>query len=308
MTNQTSARNALLRGIALETLIFTLAAFLPFVSIPAIVHAQETQFTPLAITDGLNVSRGRFTPESPDAFTLPPEQVCDLVINGWGWTDCAGIDAFVIGSTPETDSIILREPVSDGYVAFDDWTQDGADELSQQIEADLKASARGQSERTGQRIEFVGWRVDPTLDRDEQIMFYATDWSFDGDVTTNVNATFFDRRGYVVAEIIPYESTLDSARIAAIIRENRDAYHPAEGQDYASFVTGDKVAAVGALGLLGAFFGIKYGKAAAGGLAALLLFAKKFIVVIAVAALAAGGALFRAIGRMFGSRRDGGEV
>ncbi|MEM7644138.1 MAG: DUF2167 domain-containing protein [Pseudomonadota bacterium] len=292
-----------LKSFALDSLIFTVAAFLPFVGTPAIVHAQETTFTPLPITGGLNVSRGQYTPENQGAFTLAAEDYCDLLINGWGWPDCDGIDAFVFDSTEATDSLILYTPDSSGYVTFEDWTPDAAEALVGEIETALLASARDQSARTGTDIRFLGWRVPPTLDREAQTMFYATDWSFDGDVSINVSATLFDRRGYVEASMIPFSTDLDAAQVQALIRENVAGYVPTQGQDYASFVTGDKVAAVGALGLLGGFFGVKYGKAAAGGLMAALLAGKKFIGIALIALLAAGGAILRGLVGLFG-RRD----
>lgn len=282
-----------------ELVIMTFISFLPYVAIPAIAQAQ-VNFDPLPASGGVNLQAGSFTPPNSEAFTLPKGQVCTLVTEEWGWEDCVGIDRMVFVSTPETDNLMIMTPNRDGYVEMDDWTEEDAAEMIRQIEASLKKSAISQSERTGDDIEFRGWRVRPTLDRQNHFLYYATDWSFNGDITTNIKATVFDRRGYIVMAMVPLDSALNSAGVNNLIRANLQGYSPSLGESYSSFVTGDKVAAVGALGVLGTLVGVKYGKAIAGGaLVFLLALAKKFFIVIPLVVLGGIGTLWSRLKRSF---------
>ncbi|MEM9796938.1 MAG: DUF2167 domain-containing protein [Pseudomonadota bacterium] len=296
--------SAAFRKLPKEFLILTLMSFVPFAGVPAITHAQEAASGPFTTAAPVNVSRGQIVPSDPETFSVPKTDYCPVVSQDWGWGHCEGIDAFLVASTPKTDSMIVNTPVSDGYVTFDDWTEESAAALIVEIEASLRASASEQQRIAGYPIEFAGWRVSPTLDRDRSIMYYATDWIFDGEPTINIFATQFDRYGYVDFSVIPVATDIGAAEVKSLIVDNLALYQPAPQQDYASFQSGDKVAAVGALGLLGSFFGVKYGKAAAGGIAAALVFLKKFGIVIVLAALGLGAKLFGGLRRMLGGGRS----
>lgn len=264
-------------------------AFVPYVATPAIVQAQDLNLSPFPIADGLSVSRGRIDPSRSEAMALSPEDTCTLVREAWGWPNCQGIDGFIIDTTSSTDSMMIYAPDSNGYVTFDDWTDEGVTELMAAIEADLRLGAEGQSASLGYPVLFKGWRVPPTLDRERAIMYYATDWQFDQDRTINVSVTQFDRSGFIEFNLIPIDSNMSEEKMRGLIIDNLALYQPVAEQSYASFVTGDKVAAVGALGLLGTFFGVKYGKAAGGFLVALLAFGKKFLIFGIMGVVALGG-------------------
>lgn len=294
-----NAMKATLRGVARETLIFTVAAFLPYVAMPVIAHAQES-FDPLSVSDGVRLHSGIFRPLNPDAFTLPKEQVCTIVIEDWGWSSCVDVDALIVGPSEHADNVLFEVPNRDGYIKPDEWTDEAAKEMIEHLSASLRESAKVQGERTGEDVRFIGWRVKPTLDRENGFLYYATDWTFDGHPTMNISSWVLDRRGYIPMNIVPRDSDLGVMGVRELIVTNLASYEPNVGESYSSFVAGDKVAAVGALGLLGTFFGVKYGKAAAGGIIAIALaFAKKFFIIIPLVALGALGALWGAIKRLF---------
>ena len=100
--------------------------------------------------------------------------------------------------------------------------------------------------------------------------------NWDGDSVINIEASVFDRSGYVTFSLVPCATDITEASVRKMIVDVLDQYEPTEGQSYASFVSGDRVAAVGAVGVLAALAGIPYSKGATGGIIAMaLLFLKK---------------------------------
>ena len=107
-------------------------------------------------------------------------------------------------------------------------------------------------------------------------MFYATRLIWDGVNTINITATKFDRYGYVEFSIVPEDSSLSESEVRRMISTVLDEYSSDATSSYASFTTGDKVAAAGALGVLATLVGVKYGKGFfAAALALLIVFLKK---------------------------------
>ena len=257
-----------------EQVIFLTVAFVSFSTQPAIVQAQE--LNPVPFTEALNVSRGSVTPGSQDAVYLTQKDMCAYVTQSWGWSDCSGVDAMIWGQVPGADTTIIEEPNSAGYVTFEDWEGEDKDEVIAEIERSLRIGLEEQAKATGSDIAFTGWSVYPTLDREKQMMYYATNLRWDGVDNVNITATVFDRRGYVEFMIIPSAASVTAAETEALITKTLASYTPAPGESYASWVSGDKVAAVGAVGVLAALAGIQYSKGAATGLMAMLiLFLKK---------------------------------
>ena len=182
----------------------------------------------------------------------------------------------------------MEEPNSDGLVAFDDWKQGNNTEQIKSIEDGLRQSLKEQSERLGKPIVFEKWRVYPTLDENRKILYYATDIRWDGDLSTTIKATTFDRRGYVTFQIMPVRTDLGSSEIENVMLDMTSHYQPSTNEGYSSFVSGDKVAAVGAVGVLAALLGVKYTKVAATTFFAIaLVFLKKlwFLLLIPFVAL-----------------------
>lgn len=265
---------AAIKNFLREQVIFLVVAFVSFSTGPAIATAQE--YNPLPFAEPLSVSRGNVMPSDPDAVYLSDDDICTLATVEWGWSDCSGMDAMILSQFPDIDITIVDEPDTSGFVEFDDWNSDERQAVIDDIETSLRTGMRAQGERLGIDISFDGWAVYPTLDTDNQMMYYATSSIWDGEPSLNIEATVFDRRGYVRFRIVPWDANPTEAQVKNMIVRTLGQYEPREGEGYASFITGDRVAAVGAVGVLAALAGIQYSKGAATGIIAVaLLFLKK---------------------------------
>lgn len=257
-----------------EQVIFLTVAFVSFSTQPAILTAQE--INPLPFTEPLSVSRGSVTPTLNDAVFLTQKDMCTVFVEDWGWSDCGDMDAFIWGQFPDVDTTLISRPDTSGYVRFGDWDGSERDDVIQEIEDSLRVGLANQAKQLGYDIKFAGWSVYPTLNREKQFMYYATNSVWDGEDTINITASVFDRRGFVKFMIVPMATTITSAEAEEMIVRVLDQYQPAQGESYAAFTTGDKVAAVGAVGVLAGLAGLQYGKGALSGLiAAALLILKK---------------------------------
>lgn len=262
------------KRVVKEHVIILAVSFVAFASGPGIVHANVGPANPMVFTEPLSLSRGEITPGSPESSYLQKDQYCDLMLNAWGWSSCEGIDAVIVQHVPNADITVVETPNSLGYVALDDWRSDDREQEIGEIEKVLKEAMREQSDRIGADIEFIGWRTYPQLNERKKYLYYAIDVSWDGGLQTNIKATVFDRQGYIVFNITPIASDMSSGDIEELINDTLDNYAPAVDQSYSAFEVGDKVAAVGALGVLAGMLGVNYGK----GLGAVVL---AFVIAVA---------------------------
>lgn len=270
-----------LRKFLKEQVIFLVIAFLPYYSGTAIVYAQSLPEGRSFFTEPLTVSRGKIDPSSPTAEIWQKSFWCDIVKKDWGWTECDGLDAFIVDYSQLIDTMIFELPNSEGRVSFEDWKSEDLNSEITTIEKSLKESYKVQSEKLGVQVLFKGWRVYPTLNEEKKILYYATDVTFDGEVSTNIKASLFDRQGYITVIVVPTSTNLDGASIEQIVLDVSDHYKPNASQDYSEFVTGDKVAAAGAIGVLATLVGVKYSKGIAAWLFVIgLAFVKKAWILI----------------------------
>lgn len=248
-------------------------AIFVFSGVPAILPAQEVN--PLPFTEPLNVSRGSVMPAYDQSSYLSPDDSCSILTLEWGWSNCAGVDGFVVYQFPDVYATVIYSPNSDGFVSFDDWDTDEKTEVISEIEASLHQSFATQGAALGVDISFDGWVVYPSLNKERGFMYYATGSVWDGVKTVNINATVFDRRGHVEFLIVPDVEAMTESEVEEMIIRVLDQYKPTANETYASFASGDKVAAVGAVGVLAGIAGLKYSKAAGGLMVAVLLILKK---------------------------------
>ena len=254
-----------------DNVAFVLISVAAFLSEPAIVQAQENPYNPANFTEPLSLYRGKISPISPDSQYFEKEDRCNILMNEWGWESCDGIEAMIIGLAPGIDTVMVEVPDSEGHVKLDDW--DGADRQAE-IDAiwnDFAEGSREQGKALGQRIEPVRWYVQPTLNKDKSYLYYAILIDWEGEMVINAKASLFDRQGYIPFRIIPDSADLSEAELQRLVEISLDAYKPEAQQAYFDFQDGDKVAAVGAVGVLAALVGVKYGKAAAAGIMAVAL-------------------------------------
>ena len=283
-----------LRKILADNFVFLALAFLPYISEPAIANAQQSNGQVKSFLQPLSFTRGSLEPGSVTSDVLSKEIYCEIMLDNWGWSSCDGIEAVIVGYNGVVDTLIVEKPQSDGFVKFDDWESSNKDTEIKKIEKELISSLKAQSKATGAEIRFGGWKIYPKLNRDTNVMMYAVNIIWDGVENINVKASKFDRRGYVVFRFVPIESNLDEIELESVVLNAMKNYSPYKTENYASFSSGDKVAAVGALGVLAGLVGVKYGKAALGGfLAIALVFLKKGAVLLLLPLIWLGNILIK---------------
>ena len=261
-----------------ENIILLTVSFMCFSSEPAIVSAQSPELNFLPFTSPLSLSRGTLSSNGSDPVYLDKAGACEMAIKNWGWDNCGSIDAMVFTMVDAADTVVISKPDSQGYVKLTDWDKvaERAKAVTQ-IESSMRISLKEQGAKLGQDISFEGWRTYPTLNKEKKYLYYATNSVWDGAPVTNIKATVFDRRGYVVFDIVPISDTLSSEQVVLLINQVLDLYTPIAIESYAAFENGDRIAAVGAIGILASLTGVKYGKAAATGIfAVLVVLLKKF--------------------------------
>lgn len=244
-------------------------------------HAQADQAEPLSFSGPLSMARGSISADNPNSFYVSKTDACTIAKVDWGWASCDGMDTLTFFLVPGADVVLFEQPNSDGYVTMDDWQSSDKDEAIRTIETDLAAGLRAQGEQLGVPVAFKGWLVYPTLDTAKNVLYYATESTWDGETNINIKASVFDRQGYVAFTIVTISNNPTEAEIRGMVDATLAHYQSQPGQDYGSYVAGDAVSATGALGVLAALVGVKFGKAALGGLiAVILLFMKKGAVVL----------------------------
>ncbi|MBZ9849241.1 DUF2167 domain-containing protein [Mesorhizobium sp. CA14] len=256
-----------------EDLVSILLAFVCSVGQPVIAHAEDANYHPQNFAQPLSVARGTISPAGGGAFYLKPEDRCNLVVKEFGWDhdQCGTIDQLIFGLTPEIDNLTIEKPVSDGYVSLADWDSSDRNQEISSIEDSFKESVKAQSERSGQEIRFDGWLVYPQIDKGKNILYYANILNWSGERTINISVSIFDRQGYVPIKIVPVNGNVTSDDVHKIVAASAAAYKPQAGSSYFEFSSGDKMNGYGALGVLAATLGVKYGGAASAGLIALAL-------------------------------------
>ena len=259
-----------------DNVIFILVATAAFLTEPTIANAQTDPYNPVNFSEPLSLYRGKISPISPDSLYFDDEDRCNILMNEWGWASCDGIEAMIIGLAPGIDTVMVETPNSEGFVKLDDW--EGADRQDE-IDAiwnDFVEGSKEQGKALGESIVPVRWYVYPTLNKEKSYLYYAILIDWEGEKVINAKASLFDRQGYIPLRIIPDSSDLSEAELQRLVEISLNAYQPETQQAYFDFQDGDKVAAVGAIGVLAALVGVKYGKAAATGIIAIaLLFLKK---------------------------------
>lgn len=257
--------------------IFTIIAFIAFNQIPTLARAQEYEYAPIDFIAPVNVTRGTLSPIHEGAIYLSDKDACHLLTVEMGWEkeECAAVDKYIVEAIPTVDSVIFEIPNSEGHVKFDDWDSEDRDDEINEIWTLLEESLEAQSKNLGIPLKAESWHVYPTLDKEKSVMYYATLIDWNGEPIINIKVTKFDRKGYVSFIVVPNDN-ISAEQTREMVLELLPLYTAEQGQRYAEFVTGDKVAAAGVVGVLATLVGVKYGKGAAAGLVAfLLLIAKK---------------------------------
>ena len=197
------------------------------------------------------------------------------------------------------DSIYYEAPVNVGHVNMDDWAEDVNSQIDEIWESYVEGS-KAQSERIGYQVVPVKWVQYPTLNKAAKVLTYGILLDFGGTEAINLTTIKFTRSGYVVMDVVTSDEMLaarssnyDGASVYA-----SKTYVPKTGMRYADFQTGDKVAAIGAVGVLASVIGVKHSKGWLAGISAgILLALKKFWFLLLVVPAAIWGGIKRFVRR-----------
>jgi uncharacterized membrane-anchored protein len=248
-----------LRHSVKENIIFVAISLIAFTSEPAIVNS--TEYNPVNFTDTLKLSRGNLTPSYPGGMYLSGDENCTLVQEEFGWDkeDCSNLDNIIFYYPNGSDTVLFGKPASIGFVKFDDWKESVTSDIDSLWES-FSESAEKQGKKLGTPIKPIDWYVYPRLDKENTYLYYAilVDWG--GDVQLNVKAALFDRKGYIPINIVPEDANISKSNLEYLVYETIKSYKSAPQESYFDFSEGDKIAAVGAVGVLATLLGVKYGK------------------------------------------------
>jgi len=197
----------------------------------------------------LALERGTLDPIGPDAEYYTHEDAC-RVLHNWGWTHCKGVDAMVSERSAGIATLVVEKPNQDGHITFDNWDHSDRRVEVTSIWDSFVAGLRRQAKETGSLITPSGWAVQPTLDHDHNLLFYAFALDWDGHSLLNAKLALFDRRGYVAFRIVPVDESISKQGIVKLVRLVSAAYRPAQGEAYDDFEDGDRIAQDGSLGAL----------------------------------------------------------
>ena len=259
------------------SITFICIAFFPTLNL----NAQDKKWDVKKFDQTLSLTRGTVSPTNSVSYYFDRAEACRFAKTEWGWLDknCGGMDAFLLNTAPNIDTVLIETPNNDGYVKFDDWDASDKDESIQKIWDALKLKYAEQSKRINKKFEIVRWLVYPKLVKEKKFLYYAFLANIEGVEQPMINASVLDREGYIKFQVVTQNLTSSSSEIEfkRTIEGALGLYTPNPSKSYADYRPGDKVSEYGIMSVLAALAGIKWGKAAAAGIfATLLIFAKKF--------------------------------
>jgi uncharacterized membrane-anchored protein len=157
-----------------------------------------------------------------------------------------------------------------GFVKMDDWEELNVDDLWQAY----VEGARAQSEQLNVEVRPLRWVIQPTLDRQGAVAYYALEVQFGNEEPlVNMVVLDFGRYGYEEMTLVQGSASFPVEGAQQMAASIAGAHSFGAQASYFDFQEGDQVAAVGAAGLIAAALGVKFGK---GFLFAALLLLKKF--------------------------------
>ncbi len=227
-----------------------------------------------------------------------------LLTEVWGNPPDVGKDALGAivpkGVSPFADeswaAIITYE--DDGHVADDDAKAINYTDLMKEMQDGVAEENKERQAAGYGTIALIGWAQEPKYDATEHKLYWAKHLKFGAEPDTlNYSIRALGREGVLQVNVIGGMNQLKDIDAKAPTMLSMVSF--TEGNRYADYKEGDKLAAYGIAGLIAG------GVAAKAGLFKLLLAAWKFI---AIGVIAVGGAIWRFFGSMFGRKSDGGAT
>lgn len=259
-------------------------------------------------TGQISVAGGKVTLTVPEThYFIGPEDARRVLVDVWGNPpEAAAVEGMIFprDGNPALGSWgAVVEYAAEGYVSDSDASTADYD----QILRDMQSGAQQENEtRTAQgypSVTLVGWAERPHYEASTHKIYWAKHLQFSGvDVATlNYDIRALGREGYLVISFVATMPELEAIRQSAPAVLAMPEF--TAGNRYADFREGDQRAAYGLGGLVAGGAALALAQKT-GILAMILAFGKKFIVLIGVGLVA----LFGAIRRMFGGRKEADEA
>lgn len=172
-----------------------------------------------------------------------------------------------------------------GYVKDDDKDELDPDKLLESIRAGNDAGNKERARNGVPPLNLIGWAQEPSYDSISHNLEWAIRFESQGQSVLNYNTRLLGREGYMSVVLVVSPDELPT--ILPEFRQILAGYNYTEGQNYAEFQPGDKVAKYGLAALV--VGGAAVGAAKLGLLGGLMVFLKKGwkLIVVAVAAVGA---------------------
>lgn len=199
------------------------------------------------------------------------------------------------------DWFVVFEFDDTGYIKDDDKDKLDADAMLKAIQKGNEAGNEERKKMGGAPLTITGWQQPPKYNPETHNLEWAIKGESEGHQIVNYNTRLLGRKGVMEVALVVSPAKLSATM--ADYQELLKGYAYKDGQRYAEFRSGDKVAQYGLAALV--VGGAAVGAAKLGLFAALFAFLKKGwkLVVIGVAAL--GSAIKKLF--TFGSRRDNND-
>ncbi|QDT37039.1 DUF2167 domain-containing protein [Stratiformator vulcanicus] len=162
--------------------------------------------------------------------------------------------ATLMPSDDESSWFIAFEFEDSGYVKDDEAADLDADAILKSMQQGTEASNKYRQQQGWGAIHVDGWIVEPTYDEETNHLVWATDLrADDGGRSANYSIRLLGRRGVMNAILVCDPEKM--SEILPKVNQLLEGFEYNDGERYAQWTTGDKVAAYGLTGLItgGAF-------------------------------------------------------
>ncbi len=194
---------------------------------------------------------------------------------------------------------VVFEFADTGYIKDDDKDKLDADAMLKAIQRGTEAGNEERKKMGGAPLTITGWQQPPKYNPETHNLEWAIKGESEGHQIVNYNTRLLGRKGVMEVALVvaPDKLTATMAEYQALLK----GYAYKDGQGYAEFRSGDKVAEYGLAALV--VGGAAVGAAKLGLFAALAAFLKKGWKLVIIAAVACGSFIKKLF--TFGARRSG---
>jgi len=152
------------------------------------------------------------------------------------------------GDAPEDSWVVFFEFDGSGYVSDEEKGELDAEALMDALREGNEAGNEERERRGWEQLELIGWAKEPFYDPKTNNLTWATRLRSRSGETVNWSTRLLGRRGYMNVELVIDPEHLSSA--LPRFEELLEGFAYVQGQRYAEFTAGDKVAEYGLTALV----------------------------------------------------------